>query len=119
MNGKAYALLLVAVLFGVIGQLLIKHGMSQRPGYRLGDFMVVTRDVPVVSGFCCYVISTLLYLKALGSLDLSLAYPTVSLGYVLVIVMSKVLFKERIIPTRWVAIIIICVGVALVGLGSK
>ena len=69
-------------------------------------------------GFACYGIATLLYLKVLARLDLSLAYPTVSLGYVLVIVMSKVFFKERISPARWLGVVIICAGVAMVGLGS-
>jgi multidrug transporter EmrE-like cation transporter len=63
-------------------------------------------------------VATLLYFKVLASLDLSLAYPTVSLGYVLVIVMSRVLFKEPVSPVRWFAVIVICAGVGLVGLGS-
>ena len=54
----------------------------------------------------------------LARLDLSVAYPTVSLGYVLVIVMSKVFFKERISPARWLGVVIICAGVALVGFAS-
>ncbi len=54
----------------------------------------------------------------LARLDLSVAYPTVSLGYVLVIVMSRVLFRERVSAARWVGVIIICTGVALVGVAS-
>jgi multidrug transporter EmrE-like cation transporter len=115
---KAYVLLLVAIMLSVAGQLLLKHGMSHRPGFRLADVLALTRDVSVVSGFGCYAISVLLYFSALGSLNLSLAYPTVSLGYVLVIGLSRVLFKEPISLARWMAVIIICVGVALVGLGA-
>ena len=55
----------------------------------------------------------------LASLDLSLAYPTVSVGYVLVVLMSRAIFKERVTPARWVAVVMIFVGVALVGLGSS
>jgi len=73
---------------------------------------------PVVSGFGCYGVSTLFYLKSLASLDLSVAYPTVSLGYVLVILMSRVLFNESVSPARWGAVVVICAGVVLVGLGS-
>lgn len=118
MDMQAYGLLLVAISIGSVGQLLLKHGMSQRPGFRLGDFALLIRDCPVIGGFFCYGVSTLLYLKTLATLHLSIAYPTVSLGYVLVIVLSRMLLKEPVCPARWFAVFIICVGVVLVGLGS-
>ena len=118
MDVKAYSLLLVAIVIGVVGQLLLRHGMSRCPGFRLAGIVGLIRNRPVVAGFICYGASTLLYLHVLASIDLSIAYPTVSLGYVLVMVMSKVLFKELIRPAQWGAVLIICAGVALVGLGS-
>ena len=119
MDVRAYMLLLVGIMIGVIGQLLLKYGMSRRPGFQLSEITVLAREFPVFCGFCCYGIATLLYLKVLASLDLSLAYPTVSLGYVLVVLMSRAIFKERVTPARWVAVVMIVVGVALVGLGSS
>ncbi len=118
MDLKAYFLLLIAIVIGVVGQLLLKHGMLRRPGFRLRDLAELAHDFSILGGFCCYGIATLLYLNVLASLNLSVAYPTVSLGYVLVIVMSRVLFKESVTATRWVAVVMICAGVALVGLGS-
>ena len=118
MDMRAYALLLVAIVLGVAGQLLLKHGMSRRPDFRLRELATLPRDFSVSGGFCCYGISALLYFMVLARLDLSLAYPTVSLGYVLVIAMSKILFQEPVSPMRWLAAIIILVGVALVGIGS-
>jgi len=118
MQMQFYGLLLIAILIGVVGQLLLKYGMSRQPGFRLGDIMSLTHNVPVISGFCCYGLSTVLYLSVLARLELSLAYPTVSLGYVLVIIMSRVVFKEPVSPTRWLAAGIICFGVVLVGLGA-
>ena len=118
MDWTAYALLLVSIGLGVAGQLLLKHGMSRRPSISLGEIWQVALDFYIISGFLCYGLSVLLYLKALSSLDLSLAYPTVSLGYVVVILLSKLFFDERISPARWAATAIICAGVALVGLGA-
>ncbi len=117
MDVKTYLLLLIAIVLGVMAQLLLKQGMSRRPDFRLKDLAALTRDFPVLAGFSCFGISILLYLQALANLNLSVAYPTVSLGYVLVIIMSKVCFKEPISPTRWISVFIICAGVALVGLG--
>jgi len=93
--------------------------MSRQPGFRLGDIAILMHNLPVVSGFGCYGLSTVLYLSVLARLELSLAYPTVSLGYVLVIIMSRVIFKEPVSPTRWLAAGIICLGVVLVGIGSS
>ncbi len=118
MEVNAYSLLLVSIMIGVVGQLLLKHGISRCPGFRLAEIVGLIRNRPVVAGFICYGASTLLYLHVLASIDLSIAYPTVSLGYVLVVVMSKVIFKEQIRPAQWGAVLIICAGVTLVGLGS-
>lgn len=116
MDANPYLLLLLAILVGVAGQLLLKFGMTRQPEFRLVDAVGIFRNWPVVTGFACYGVSTLLYLQVLARLELSVAYPTVSLGYVLVIIMSRILFKEAVSPMRWMAVMIICVGVVLVGL---
>jgi len=116
-NANPYVLLLLAILIGVAGQLLLKFGVVRQPGFRISDLAGVLRNWPVLMGFGCYGLSTVLYLQVLAKLELSLAYPTVSLGYVLVIVMSRILFKEVVSLTRWMAVMIICFGLVLVGLG--
>ncbi len=85
MDVRAYMLLLVGIMIGVIGQLLLKYGMSRRPGFKVKDIRSLAGDFFVLGGLGCYGIATLIYLKVLASLDLSLAYPTVSVGYVLVV----------------------------------
>ncbi len=117
MDVQTYLLLLIAIVLGVMAQLQLKQGMSQRPNFRLKDLTLLTGNFPVLAGLSCFGISILLYLQALANLNLSVAYPTVSLGYVLVIIMSKVCFKEPISQTRWISVFIICAGVTLVGLG--
>ena len=119
MDWAAYLLLLIVIALGVAGQLLLKQGMSRhRGGFQWSALPALAQNWAVVAGFGCYGLSTLLYFQVLARLDLSLAYPTVSLGYVLVIILSKLFFNEKIRPARWGAVAIICVGVALVGLGA-
>jgi multidrug transporter EmrE-like cation transporter len=117
-NLTSYLLLFASISLGVVGQLLLKHGMAKRPGFRLSELWLLARDFSIIGGFASYGISVLLYFKVLEVLDLSVAYPTVSLGYVLVILLSRLLFKEVVTPGRWAAVIIICAGVILVGLGA-
>jgi len=117
METSPYLLLLLAILVGVGGQLFLKFGMARQPNFRIFNIMSVLPNWPVLLGFGCYGLSTVLYLQVLARLELSLAYPTVSLGYVLVIIMSRILFKEAVSAARWMAVMIICCGVVLVGLG--
>jgi drug/metabolite transporter (DMT)-like permease len=62
----------------------------------------------------CFVAATGLWLLGLNNLDLSYAYPLVSFGYVLVNLLSALLFNERVDRHRWAAVVVICVGVALI-----
>jgi multidrug transporter EmrE-like cation transporter len=112
-----YLLLLLAILVSVTGQLLFKLGMMRHPEFSVLNVAGLRRNWPVLAGFGCYGLSTVLYLQVLAKLELSVAYPTASLAYVLVIVMSRLLFKEIVSPRRWLAVVIICGGVVLVGLG--
>lgn len=114
----AYVLLLLSVVFGVAGQLLLKHGMTRRPEFGLAELPTLIFDPLILGGFTSYAVSTLIYLTALETLDLSLAYPTVSLGYVLIILFSRLFFQETVSLSRWIAVLIICTGVAIVGFGS-
>lgn len=118
MDRYAYFILLAAIALGVIGQILLKRGMSRKPEIRLLDIWKVAGDLSILGGFFSYGISILLYFLALANLDLSLAYPTVSLGYVATTVLSRVLFDEQVSLARWAAIFLICVGVGIVGLGA-
>ena len=118
MNVAGYAVLGCAISCSVVGQLLLKRGMARYPAFQVRDLLALTRDVAVVAGFAAYGVSVLLYFRALASLDLAVAYPSVSLGYVLTAILARLLFNETINRTRWLAIVVICVGVALIGFGA-
>ena len=72
----AYSLLIVSILLGVAGQILLKLGMIKYPEFQPSQLIMLVRSPAVIGGFLCYGLSTLLYFKVLGSLGLSLAYPT-------------------------------------------
>ena len=113
----AYSILITSIIFGVFGQLLLKYGMSKRPPIKFADIGQQITNLPVIFGFVSYGISVIFYFNALARLDLSLAYPTVSLGYIAVVVFSKIFLKENFSVWRWLALVLICCGVALVGIG--
>lgn len=67
-----------------------------------------------MAGIISYGISFLLWIKVLSKVELSYAYPMVSLGYVLVMIFSYFFFKENITPIRILGVAFIMIGVILV-----
>jgi undecaprenyl phosphate-alpha-L-ara4N flippase subunit ArnE len=61
--------------------------------------------------FC---VAAVLWLLGVQYLDLSYAFPLLSCGYVLVTLLSIIVFKERVGALRWLAVGIISAGVALI-----
>jgi multidrug transporter EmrE-like cation transporter len=111
-----YIWLLASVLLGVIGQLLMKWGLvnpkplwSQGPGV----FKMVS-SWPVLAGLFSYALSSLFWLLTLKQMSISVAYPMVSLGYVLVVLAGYYLFNESISSMKWIGIACIMVGVFFV-----
>ncbi|MCL4147980.1 UNVERIFIED_CONTAM: hypothetical protein GTU68_026259 [Idotea baltica] len=58
------------------------------------------------------------WLQVLNSVEVSIAYPMLSLNYITVLIMARFCFKEHIPGHRWVGIACIMAGVAVLGTGS-
>jgi len=108
----------ISILLGVFGQLALKKGMSVfgaveklSPGTIIG---MVTQPF-VVAGLFLYAVSAVMWLVVLSKVELSTAYPMLSLGYVLVVLLSWLFFREGLSATKALGVLLICVGVALIG----
>jgi undecaprenyl phosphate-alpha-L-ara4N flippase subunit ArnE len=55
----------------------------------------------------------LLWLVVLGKLELSIAYPMLSMGYVVVMLAARWLFHETIPPRRWLGTAFIMAGISM------
>ncbi len=112
------------ILFGVVlntgAQLLLKAGVN-----RMGQFdFVWAKIVPlglqiatnpyILIGLFSYVISVGTWLLVLSRVDVSYAYPMISLGYVLNAVTAYYLFDETLSISRMMGIFVILCGVYLV-----
>ena len=117
---KNLLLVLVCVARGVGGQLLLKQGMSadkdavDRASEVLPRLVKAARNPMVVSGFLLYFLSAGLWLIVLTRAELSWAYPLLSLGYVLVVLLSRVLFHEAVTASRLVGTLVVIIGVWLI-----
>lgn len=116
MNAKL--LILISVLLSGIAQVCLKEGLNQARARKASNLLglawsVARQPFVWIWGFS-FVVATALWLVGLQHVDLSYAYPMVSLGYVLVAVLAMVFFKEHISRSRWAAILVISAGVILI-----
>ena len=105
--------MLASVVLGTFGQIAFKYGamqMAEQPATTLLDNL----KLPIVVGVALYGSSTILYILALRKLELSFAYPLISIGYVLVLIASYFLFNESISWLRIGGVALILAGISLV-----
>lgn len=110
---KDLVLIIVSVVIGAVGQIAFKFGaleMAENPGITLLEKI----KWPIVLGLCLYGISTVLWIMALRKVELSYAYPMISLGYILVFIASYFLFHESINWLRMGGMLCIIAGIILV-----
>lgn len=117
MTRSTFALILAGVLLNAGAQLLLKAGVA--PLGALGTefaelpatLLRVLRQWPIVAGLACYVLSVGVWIIGLSRVEVSLAYPMLSLGYVVNALGAWWLFGEALGPTRWGGIGLILAGV--------
>ncbi|HVF54386.1 MAG TPA: EamA family transporter [Actinomycetota bacterium] len=118
--------LLVSVTLAVGGQLMLKAAMDDigRIGTaevaNLGDTVLRAAKEPKLwTGLILFGVSALFWLVVLSRVDLSVAYPVVGLSYIVVVTAARFVFHENVPALRWLGVLVIAVGIALVGLSSR
>jgi drug/metabolite transporter (DMT)-like permease len=112
--------ILLSTIFGVVGQLLLKRGMTLLGAQTLSPSTILDVGIRiatspwVILGIGIYVTGTFFWLVALSRVELSFAYPFASLSYVLIVGSSWLLLGESISPLRLAGVATICLGVLFV-----
>lgn len=115
-----FALILLGVLLNAGAQLLLKAGVTPlgplNPGWSdlISTAWKVASQWPILAGLACYVVSVGVWIIGLSRVDVSLAYPLLSLGYVVNALAAWWLFGEVLNATRWGGIALILAGVWLI-----
>ncbi len=120
MKGPQLALILTGVLLNAIAQLLLKAGAGSLAGIELragNAVLIATRmlsSMPILAGLACYVLSVVVWILALARVEVSVAYPMLSVGYVVNALAAWWLFGENLSGARIAGIGVILLGVWLV-----
>lgn len=109
--------LICSVFFTTSGQLLQKKASLKYSQLKGGIFQhlfsaeIVTSTLFLGAGLLSWMI-------VLSRMDLSVAYPLLSINYVLILLGARYLFGEEIPMRRWVGVLFILVGISVLMRGS-
>lgn len=116
---KYIPFILFTVLTNAAAQVMLKQGMLS-----IGGSLDATALIPrlfqtvfspwVFAGLVMFVVSMASHLFVLSKVDLSFAYPFLSLAYVIVAVVAWFLFKEELGAYKIAGIAFICIGTVLI-----
>lgn len=113
-------IILAALALNVFGQAVLKYGMTQMgPLYISADSLpwivlqIITSPY-VIGGLFIYALATFFWLVTLSRVDLSVAYPSLSLTQVFVLLIAWIVLREAISPLRILGVLVICLGMMLV-----
>lgn len=120
MNPLTFSLVLAGVLLNAAAQLLLKAGTT-----RVGEFAFTLENVGpvgwrlatspyIAGGVACYVVSLGVWILALSRVPVSIAYPMLSIGYVVNALAAWYLFGESLTAQKLLGIGFIMLGVYLV-----
>ena len=118
MNFRKYLVLAGVTVFAVAGDSMLSHGMKQAGNvslHHLSTLFVALLNPWVAVGILLLLAFFASYTNALSWADLTYVMPATSLGYVLIAVLSVFVLHEDVSVTRWIGIILISSGVAVIG----
>ncbi len=117
MTWAAFALVMTGVLLNAIAQLALKASVSDTGIISLDMQSLMSSAGSLVTnlwlwvGLICYGISVVVWILALSRVDVSIAYPMLSIGYIVNAIAASHLFNEPLGIGKVVGIGIIIVGV--------
>ena len=124
MKALEFGLIVFGVMLNAAAQLLLKAGTRTIGQFEFSAANIwpigwsLATNPHIVGGLSCYVVSVVVWIMALSRVEVSVAYPMLSLGYVVNALFAWWLFGEAITVTRIVGMGVIIIGVYLVAKSS-
>ena len=120
MTTTAFAFLLTGILLNAAAQLLLKAGTNVLGVITLNadnwwnTLWRMGTEAHIATGIALYGISVIVWIVGLSRVPVSIAYPMLSIGYIVNAIAAYYLFGESLTMARWLGIGFIVLGVFLV-----
>jgi len=119
MNLPTFGFIFVGICLNAVAQLLLKAGTNAVGAIHLtaenwfSTGLKLATQLPIIGGLACYVISVVVWIIGLSRVDVTIAYPMLSLGYIINAVGAWYFLGEVVTAQRLLAIGVIIIGVVL------
>jgi multidrug transporter EmrE-like cation transporter len=119
MNLATFGFIFTGICLNALAQLLLKAGTNAVGAIHLNHEnwfatgIQLASQPPILGGVTCYVISLVVWIIGLSRVDVTIAYPLLSLGYIFNAFGAWYFLGETLSTQRLLAIGVIIVGVAL------
>ena len=116
---KNILLILSSVALNALAQLFIRQGMLKIGSVSLKLEQLWNMCISFFSnlylwgGMLCYAVSIILWMVVLSKVNVSLAYPFLSVGYIITAVMAYFFMNEPLTLQKCLGIAVICLGVII------
>jgi len=125
----SYVLIIISVGLAISGQICLRRGMTEvkgRTGMGAGELIKkpatfvkeIATTWQVILGLVLFMTSALFWLIVLTDVPLGLAYPFVSLTYIVVMLYDKFFENREILVLNWVGVAAIVAGIVLINWGQ-
>ncbi len=118
MTALIVLLVVLSLVLDIGGQLLFKIGLNklEAQGFDAGAhfWLALARSPWLIGGVVSYAVEIPMWTAVLGLLPLSVAFPIASLSYCGVVAGAHFVLGEKVSARRWLATVLIAVGVAMV-----
>lgn len=107
------------IAFTVYGQLILKWRITQygqlptQTIEKLYYFAKLFLDPFLISGLASAFVASLFWIAAMTRFEVSYAYPFMSLAFILVLILSALLFKETMTMNKIMGLILIVAGIII------
>ena len=120
MSLVSFSLIFIGVMLNAAAQILMKTGTNAVGHFEfsmeniLPIGLKLATEWHIVGALFCYALSVVVWILALSRVPVSIAYPLLSMGYVVNAVAAWWLFNEAFNPTKMVGIGVIILGVVII-----
>ncbi|TXT24189.1 MAG: small multidrug resistance protein [Gallionellaceae bacterium] len=120
MNLASFSLIFVGVMLNVAAQLLIKAGTNNIGYFEFSPENILpvgwklATEPFIIGAITLYALSVVIWILALSRVQVSIAYPLLSMGYVVNAVAAWWFFNETFNPSKVAGIGVIILGVIII-----
>jgi multidrug transporter EmrE-like cation transporter len=119
MNLPTFGFIFLGICLNAVAQLLLKAGTNAVGAIHLtadnwlSTGIKLATQLPILGGLTCYVVSVGVWIIGLSRVDVTIAYPLLSLGYIINAIGAWYFLGEAVSAQRLLAIGVIIIGVVL------